>query len=257
MSWSLLLNIVLLIGVLIAILRTVKMRRQEAHAEQASKQQQPQPTFDEVVAVRRLNQTEPLAASRPAWTTPTMTPRLTPQQITPETEQQEERAQQFTSIAEASVDEATSSPEPVEANDNRETQPLMMFLLAKPNRQLAGYELLQAILASGFRFGEGDLFHRYQYPNGQGAVMCSLAAATPSGVFDMQNMGGFMVRGLCLYMHMSGNTAIDAERFDVMLDTAKSLSDALDTLLLDDERAPLSEASIQRYYQHLSINGAH
>jgi cell division protein ZipA len=59
---------------------------------------------------------------------------------------------------------------------------VMMFLSAKENRQFAGYELLQTVLASGLRFGEGQLFHRHQFSNGQGPVMCSLAAATASGV---------------------------------------------------------------------------
>ena len=86
--------------------------------------------------------------------------------------------------------------------------------------------------------------------------MCSLAAATPTGVFDLQNIGGFMVRGLCLFMHVSEEAGIDAERFDIMIDTAKTLSDALDTHLLDDQRQPLSELSIMRYHQRLSLHEA-
>jgi cell division protein ZipA len=131
--------------------------------------------------------------------------------------------------------------------------PLMMFLLAKGNRQLAGYELLQAVLAAGLRFGEGQLFHRHQHTNGQGPILCSLAAATDEGVFDLQNIGAFSVRGLCLYMHQSGNSGIDAERFDIMLDTAKTLSEDLDAYLLDDRRKPLSDGSIQRYHQRLNL----
>ena len=129
-----------------------------------------------------------------------------------------------------------------------------MFLLAKENRQLAGYELLQTVLAAGLRFGEGQLFHRHQYSNGQGPVLCSLAAATASGVFDLQNIGAFSVRGLCLFMQSSGNPTIDAERFAIMLETAKQLSDGLDTFLLDEQRQPLTEASIARYQSLLNIN---
>jgi cell division protein ZipA len=132
----------------------------------------------------------------------------------------------------------------------------MMFLLAKENRQLAGYELLQTVLAAGLRFGEGHLFHRHQSPNGQGPVLCSLAAATPSGIFDLQNIGAFSVHGLCLFMEASGNPTIDAERFAIMLDTAKQLSEGLDTYLLDDHRKPLSDASIQRYYRVLNLGEA-
>ena len=130
----------------------------------------------------------------------------------------------------------------------------MIFLLAKENRQLAGYELLQTLLAVGLRFGEGQLFHRHQNSNGQGPVLCSLAAATASGVFDLQNIGAFSVRGLCLFMQPSGHPAIDSERFSIMLDTAKQLSEGLDTHMLDEQRKPLSDASLKRYYQTLNIS---
>ena len=131
---------------------------------------------------------------------------------------------------------------------------VMMFLSAKGNRQLAGYELWQTVLAAGFRFGEGQLFHRHQLSNGQGPVMCSLAAATPDGVFDLQNIGAFVVRGLCLFMYASGNPTIDAERFEIMLDTARHLSEGLDTHLLDSRRQPLTDASIAQYHQQLNLD---
>jgi cell division protein ZipA len=127
---------------------------------------------------------------------------------------------------------------------------IMFFLLAKDNRQFAGYELLQTVLAVGLRFGEGHLFHRNQYANGQGPVLCSLAAATATGVFDLQNIGAFSVRGLCLFMQTSKKPSIDAERFSVMLDTARQLSEGLDAHLLDDQRKPLTQERIA-YFQHL------
>ena len=100
---------------------------------------------------------------------------------------------------------------------------LMMFLLAKEKRQFAGYELLQTVLASGLRFGEGNLFHRHQFPNGQGPVLCSLAAATPSGTFDLQNIGAFSIRGLCLFMYTSKNSTIDRERLKCDVRNSKAI----------------------------------
>lgn len=129
-------------------------------------------------------------------------------------------------------------------------------MLAKENRQFAGYELLQTVLASGLRFGEGHLFHRHQFANGQGPVLCSLAAATATGVFDLQNIGAFSVRGLCLFMHASNNPNIDAERFSIMVDTARQLSEGLDAYLLDDQRKPLTEERITRYCHALNIDHA-
>lgn len=129
---------------------------------------------------------------------------------------------------------------------------LIVFLLAKEEHLLAGYDLLQTILAAGLRFGEG-LFHRYQGANGQGPVLCSLAAATERGIFDLQNIATFHVRGLCIFMEASTDPVVNAARLESFLDTAKQLSEELDTYLLDDQRAPFSEHSLARYRAVLSL----
>ena len=228
-NWSLVLNILLLVGVVTLISRMMKARRQDLNVVESSPSiGQPASLFqDDIIAVRKIESeeaTEQLSAAQP-----TIRPTIAM------------NARRPPSIHTRASSEPSSSS-------------LMMFLLAKENRQLAGYELLQTVLAAGLRFGEGHLFHRHQSPNGQGPVLCSLAAATPSGVFDMQNIGAFSVHGLCLFMHASGNPTIDAERFSIMLDTAKQLSEGLDTYLLDDQRRPLTEESLMRYYRLLNVS---
>lgn len=230
-NWSLILNVLLLIGVVIAIGRVMKARRRSLTpaSYQPSLGQVENRHFDDIIAVRKINGD----------------------------------SQNETNIDDNIVVKTRSSKTPVigeefEAENqppapSESGKPLMMFLLAKENRQLAGYELLQTVLAAGLRFGEGQLFHRHQHPNGQGPVLCSLAAATASGVFDLQNIGAFSVRGLCLFMQASGNPTIDAERFTIMHETAKQLRDGLDTYLLDEQRQALSEAGLNRYRKLLNI----
>lgn len=239
-NWSVLLNVLFLVGVLIAIARILKAKRQEDAmvSYQPSVGQPVEPTrADDIIAVRKISlETDAFIAHKE----PVLRPKIP------------------TSAPVMRVEAALSEPEreaPVEEEKPISGGPalssLILFLLAKENRQLAGYELLQTVLSVGLRFGEGHLFHRHQFPNGQGPVLCSLAAATPSGVFDLQNIGAFSVHGLCLFMQTSGNPTIDAERFAIMLDTAKQLSEGLDTYLLDDRRQPLTEAGIRRYYQRI------
>ncbi|MGQ3888425.1 cell division protein ZipA C-terminal FtsZ-binding domain-containing protein [Legionella sp. CNM-1927-20] len=231
---SLVLNVILLIGVVIAIGRLMKTKRQ---ANRLASYQPPlgkveNKSFDDIIAVRKvnsnlLNEEENLANVKISAS---------------------ENDDRKSILGNELLDNDSAS------DANNEAGPsVMMFLLAKENRQLAGYELLQTVLAAGLRFGEGHLFHRHQYSNGQGPILCSLAAATPTGVFDLQNIGGFSVRGLCLFMHSSGNPTIDKERFIIMLNTAKQLSDELDTLLLDEKKRPLTAESLRHYYQLLNI----
>ncbi len=231
-NWSLILNVLLLVGVVVAIARMIKERRQsntpvipQRPSVVTPEKEQP----DDIISVRKIN--PEILDHSPSFTSPKQ-PEARPQIIMSEPAQESSKPK---------LASKTSSP-------------VMIFLLAKENRQLAGYELLQTLLAAGLRFGEGQLFHRHQGSNGQGPVLCSLAAATSTGVFDLQNIGAFSVRGLCLFMQASGHPAIDLERFEVMLDTAKLLSDGLDTHLLDDQRKPLTDISLKRYYQTLNIN---
>ena len=237
-NWSLVLNVLLLIGVVITIGRMMKSRRQNLNRAnyQPSVGKADVSIQDDIIAVRKIN--SQLVADEPAIQ-PTIDPTV-------------RSVYQATSPP---VLKAVNTPQ-VEKKIPLSAEPIpsvVMFLLAKENRQLAGYELLQTLLAVGLRFGEGHLFHRHQSANGQGPVLCSLAAATPSGVFDLQNIGAFSVRGLCLFMQASGNSTIDAERFAIMLDTAKQLSEGLDAYLLDAERQPLSDESIQKYYRLLKL----
>ncbi len=237
-NWSLILNVLLLIGVIVAILRIIKTHRENNRpVPQTPSVGKPEKSFDEIIAVRKVAAEVPVAqpilqaTSQPA--TEFIAPNCKPSiPLAPVSMQPESKPVLKQEAAPASI---------------------MLFLLAKENRQLVGYELLQTVLACGLRFGEGQLFHRHQHPNGQGPVLCSLAAATTTGTFDLQNIGAFTVRGLCLFMQASGNATIDAERFEIMLDTAKQLSEGLDTHLLDDKQKPLTDASIHRYHRLLNI----
>lgn len=245
------LNALLLIGVVVAIVRTVQTRRQQETKKivrNIPTNSAAQTVSDEIIAVRKVgfNNQSTAPIIKPSVNFSPLRQSLNEEnkpQIKPAAPMQTETQP---------VMEVKSTPVS-EANPAAENETVMIFLLAKSERQLAGYELLQAVLSAGFRFGEGGLFHRHQFPNCQGPVMCSLAAATATGVFDLQNIGAFVVHGLCLFMQVSGYKEIDAERFDVMLDTARTLSDSLDTYLLDDLRSPMSEQSIQRYHQKLNL----
>lgn len=262
-NWSLILNVLLLIGVIVAIGRLMKARRHSLSAEryqpptaQSEKTKHDTPVFnDDIIAVRKVNRDvllgtefaeEPVLAKKNSVKSQ---PRLSPQEEPPVNLSSKFKIEAKTNEAPVKV-EASASKSTAASNS------IMMFLLAKENRQFAGYELLQTVLASGLRFGDGHLFHRHQFANGQGPVLCSLAAATATGVFDLQNIGAFSVRGLCLFMHSSNNPAIDAERFAIMLETGKQLSEGLDAYLLNDKRKPLTEACIANYQRALKIEAS-
>ena len=149
-----------------------------------------------------------------------------------------------------------------ETQDNHDThknQNIMLFLAAKGQNIFAGYELLQTLLTCGLRFGDGGLFHRHQHSSGQGPILFSLAAATSTGMFDLQNIGAMSVKGLCMFMELSGNLTIDGERFELFIQTAKHLAMELQANLLDEYQRPVTDATIAKYErliaQEMTIDG--
>lgn len=259
MNWSLMLNALLLIGVVVAIVRTVQTRRQQdvqKTVQSLSVNNAPAGQYDDIISVRKVNPMQATSVVKPSIAMPMRQPVNSnmKQQVKLDLPIQKPTIQTVMPPQGVETSVAARPATTTTTASTASSESIMIFLLAKSNRQLAGYELLQAVLSAGFRFGEGGLFHRHQSPNCQGPVMCSLAAATQTGVFDLQNIGAFVVHGLCLFMGVSGQKEIDAERFDMMLDTARTLSDSLDTYLLDDFREPLSEQSIARYHQRLMLN---
>lgn len=200
-NWSLALNVVLLMSVIVVLVRSLRGKKEEIlPIDNRSKPyiRLEEKTPDDIIAIRKV-----------------------------------------------AIPEEAHPVEMTSQQDTEET--LMLFLLAKQNRQLAGYEMLQSILAAGLRFGEGHIFHRYQFTNSQGPVICSLAAATPTGTFDLQNIGAFQAKGLCLFMHLSGQSGVDTERLEKMLEIAHQLAEGLDTYLLDDKRQVFTDETKQRY----------
>lgn len=256
-NWSLILNVLLLVGVIVAIGRLMKARGRKFSPESyqfangaGNANPFAETSFnDDIISVRKVNDDGFFTMDDE----PVIAPAASYQESAPIQEPIAEVNKQPTLRGfSAETIDPEDRPQGVGAKTNYQHS-LMIFIVAKEHRQFAGYELLQTVLACGLRFGEGNLFYRHQFANGQGPVLCGLAAATSSGTFDMQNIGAFSVRGLCLFMHVSNNPTIDNERFSIMLETAKQLSEGLDAILLDDERKPLSNERLKRYYDLLNI----
>lgn len=239
-NWSLVLESILLAVVIITIQRFISTNRKRVRETDAIPLDSSSPKIqqayaDDIIAVRKIPEI------RASSHTPVEAAE-SPLKKNPNINKYEPRARVVSS-------ETTSSPSHSGAQNA-----LYIFLQAKEKRTFAGYELLQTLLAAGLRYGEGQLFHRHQEANGKGPVLCSLAAATSAGVFDLSNIGAFSSKGLCLFMRPSHNVSIDTERFSILIETARELADDLDAEILDDARQPLTEESMNRYARTLGLS---
>lgn len=126
--------------------------------------------------------------------------------------------------------------------DERKT--IVLYLLAAEGRPYSGYELLQSILSNGFRYGEQQIFHRYQDKANKGPILFSLASAKGPGTFDLPNMGGFMTQGLVLVLDVHDVVGPMAA-FELMLHVTGQLSEDLGGKVLDENRELLTKERVR------------
>ena len=133
---------------------------------------------------------------------------------------------------------ATSSIEKKSAADEQ-MDIIALHVMAPKEYPYSGYELLQALLANGLRYGEMNIFHRHETKTGRGAILFSLASVNKPGAFELPKMGSFSCPGLILFMVLK--STVDAmTAFDVMLETGRQLSEDLGGEVWDGQRQVLN-----------------
>lgn len=123
---------------------------------------------------------------------------------------------------------------------------IVIRLMAAKDNPYVGYELMQALLSAGLRYGSRNIFHYYEEIEGKEKILFSLASAVEPGTFELSQMGSITCPGLTLFMEYSNNSAINPlNTLTLMLDTARQLSEDLGGQLLTDKLKPLTEHDIK------------
>lgn len=136
-------------------------------------------------------------------------------------------------------------------NSNAYIQDIIVLNIVAPSeRQYAGYELLQALLAAGLRHGKMNIFHRHEQLNGRGEILFSVASMTEPGIFELNKMGGFSCTGLTLFMRLT-SLKDPMQTFELLLDTAKQLLEDLGGILRDESHELLTEAKIKEWRMNI------
>ena len=128
--------------------------------------------------------------------------------------------------------------------DSSASQFVSLYIEAAPDKPYMGYELLQAILSSGMRYGEHSLFHFYVDSMAKDKVMFSLASAIEPCTFDLPRMGSFSTKALTIFMDAS--CCDDALKvFEKMLHTAGQLCDDLGGQVLNADKQRLTKECVR------------
>ncbi len=142
-------------------------------------------------------------------------------------------------------------PAPISApKKHRKNEVLTITLRAVEGRPYKGYELLQALLTSGLRYSRTGVFHRYQQLINRDEVLFSLISAVAPGTFELPKMGAFSSPALTLFMQ-TADLQNPVQTYNMMLNTAKELTDMLGGQLLDENKIPLTAEKVATWHAHL------
>lgn len=120
---------------------------------------------------------------------------------------------------------------------------VVLYIMAPKNMDYNGYELLQALLANSFRYGDRNIFHRYETTTGRGRILFSLASVNKPGTFELTKMGSFTCPGLVLFLLLK-NVSDPLAAFDMMLESAHQLTEDLGGEIWDQDKKLLTKDKI-------------
>ena len=128
---------------------------------------------------------------------------------------------------------------------------ITMHLKATNDRPYGGYELLQALLSNGLRFGGRQIFHYYRSAKQVDQdIVFSCASMVKPGTFDLAKMGGFSTPGLVFFLETQ-YADNPRKAFELLLNTIDGMVEDLGGTVFDDRLQPFCTETLMTVYRHI------
>jgi cell division protein ZipA len=127
-------------------------------------------------------------------------------------------------------------------------------VVAKNKGAFKGDELILSLRGIGMRSGKFGIYHRYD-GNDESRTIFSAASLVEPGSFDLTNIKEQEIPGISIFMIIPGPMDA-AEAFDLMMQAARALTQAIDAELLDESGSTLS-IQRERYMREEIIQFQH
>lgn len=131
--------------------------------------------------------------------------------------------------------------------DRPAAQEIFVINVIKENAPLLkGAELNHIFKVCDMRFGEMDIFHRFEEANAQGKIQFSVVNSVKPGNFDMETIDSMETPGISLFMSLPGpNNPMEA--FDAMAEVALVFSRNFNANLYDESHSDLTPQTLEHY----------
>lgn len=127
---------------------------------------------------------------------------------------------------------------------------IVINVMAKPNDDISGNDLLRALLSVGLRFGDMNIFHRHEQITGKGGVLFSAVNVVEPGTFDLNHMEDFKTPGICMFLRLPGPKR-SLHAFEQLVESARKIANMLGAELKDENHSVLTQQTIEHYRQRV------
>ena len=127
-------------------------------------------------------------------------------------------------------------------------------IVGRDKNAFKGDDLILSLRGIGMRHGKFGIFHRYDGDD-ESRTIFSAASLVEPGSFDLANIKDQQIPGISLFLVLPG--PVDSvESFDMMMESARTLSQSLNGELLDESGSTLS-IQRERYLREEIIQYQH
>lgn len=127
---------------------------------------------------------------------------------------------------------------------------LIINVMAGKGDYFKGPDLLDAMVSQGLRFGDMDIFHYYESPDGSGRILFSAANIVVPGTFELGAMEDFETPGISMFLSLPvAGDSIAA--FNLMVQTAQAIVEQLGGELKDENRSVMTRQTIEHARQRV------
>lgn len=121
---------------------------------------------------------------------------------------------------------------------------LVMHVLANHADGFAGKVLVKILEKCDCRYGDMQIFHRYEEANGEGEIQFSIVNITEPGIFSLDTLDEFTTPGVSFFTRLPGPKN-PLEAYDAMVEVAQCIAHNLNGQLKDELHSTMTEQTLQ------------